>query len=409
MVDNVNFTKVNILYYLMWIFVFFLLIQPSVATPFLDYLGRIYFFLLVFFSVYFFARGYIKKVDKKLTQLFILLLGARLYLYFIRFFMEGVFPVEVFKAMTKEILLIEIFTFGMLYHRWIKLRSLSILLYGYVIINYVTILLYPDGMISSDFYDLNWFLGYKNAMIRTMLPALVLNIICSIHDYGKIQIKDIILFFIILQSVILADSSTSLVMVLIFAFITVLMSFNNRPSYINIFNIFVGVGIVSVIIAVFGFQNYFSEIYKYLNRDSTLSGRIYIWEFVTLRIIDSPLFGFGFHTIEEWRDVIGFYEIFREGTSHPHNFLLFVLLQGGIVFLTMLLVIFKYISTIFEKKSKNNAILILTTMYIVFFVEGITESLTGTILFYPLLGLYFFMEKDVVLKCRNTSGLLWKK
>ena len=83
-------------------------------------------------------------------------------------------------------------------------------------------------------------------------------------------------------------------------------------------------------------SNFFNELFELFGRDSTLSGRVTIWE-VSWRIIeDRLLFGYGFDTN------ILFYNGIRE--NNPHNGILFVLLSQGLCgFIALFIIVCKMI------------------------------------------------------------------
>ena len=293
-----------------------------------------------------------------------------------------------------DIALINIFSFGLIENMWVKLKAFSFLLLLYICINFITIILYPDGLYETDVYSTNWYLGYKNVMVRTILPGIVLNMLCSIHDFGKLNIKDILLSFISLYSVYLVDSSTSIFILGIFIAGVLIWQFKKTIPSITLFKVFGVATCVSIAFTMFSFQSYLSSLIETLfEKDATFTGRTYVWAFTLVRLLDSPFIGFGWHSADEWRSVLGFYDIgFEMGFSHPHNFILYMLLQGGVIYLVLFIFLCFYIS---KHCNRNTSYYyVLTIMYLAFFVEGITESLTGAIFLMPLFGLYANFERE---------------
>ena len=70
------------------------------------------------------------------------------------------------------------------------LAGLALILEIYTYVNFATIVLFPDGLYDAALYAGNyWFLGYKNVMIRFLLPAIVLNAIWTVHNKGKYTVR----------------------------------------------------------------------------------------------------------------------------------------------------------------------------------------------------------------------------
>lgn len=293
-----------------------------------------------------------------------------------------------------DLALINIFSFGLIDNMWVKLKAFSFLLLLYICINFMTIILYPDGLYETDLYPTNWYLGFKNAMVRTILPGIALNMLCSIHDFGKLKIKDIFLTFISLYSVYLVDSSTSIFILGVFIAGVLIWCFKKTIPSITLFKAFWVIACVSIAFTMFSLQSYLASLIEMLfEKDATFTGRVYVWAFTLVRLLDSPFIGFGWHSADEWRSVLGFYDLgFDMGFSHPHNLILYMLLQGGIIYVALFVFLCFYISKHCNRNSSYYYIL--TIMYLAFFVEGITESLTGAFFLMPLFGLYANFERD---------------
>lgn len=405
MIRLYNIKENEILIVLLWAVISFLLIQPNVATPFIGYIGRFYYALLFVFTIRI-VQTYWRITETWAKILFSILLISRLFLYVSRIMYGDSFETDTYRDLCKEVVLIEFFFFIIRRNTWEKLKGISILLALYIVINYVTIVLYPQGMVSGEIYDTNWFLGYKNGMIRIILPGLILNMLCSIHEYKKIVLKDFLLLFISLLSVYWADSLTSVLMLFILIFLIIYYQYVRILKFFSLTNVFILTSTISVLITFFSIQTYFSNfVSDYLNRDVTFTDRIYVWEFSLFKISLSPIIGYGYHNSEEWRSVLGFYDIMDVGFSHPHNFLYYCLLQGGVVYLALFFFIIFYVNRNIKNNYESfNGIVLLVCMYFVFFIEGISESITNAVLFFPMFGLFPIFKRDI-LKVRYTHSI----
>lgn len=378
--------------FILWVLIASLYIRPynGIMAPFYDY-GNYCVFLCSSYIV-------LKKrsiVEQRFKIIYVILVTSILYLIMSRLLNGYVYEHKFSSIYIYNLALVNLFTFGLVDNMWAKLKAFSFLLLIYSCINFITIILYPDGLYETEVYaGSNWFLGYKNVIIRTLLPCVTLNILCSIHDYGKPNIKDLFLMLISLYSVYLVDSSTSILIMLIFIIGIILWYYKKQKMSLNLYKSFLVVTCVSIAFTMFSFQEYLSSLIENLfEKDTTFTGRTYVWAFTLVKLLESPFIGFGWHSADEWRDVLGFYEMgFDMGFSHPHNFILYILLQGGILYLALFVFLCFYISKYCNQKLSYY--FVLTLMYFSFFVEGITESLTGAVLLFPLFGLYPNFERN---------------
>lgn len=372
--------------FLLWLLIASLYIRPynGIMQPFYEY-GNYCVFL---YSVYMVVNKW-KNSSETIKVVHGLLVLGVLFLIVSRLLNGYGYDNKYSSLYIFDLTLINLFTYGIIDNTWPKLKGFSLLLFIYICVNLATIILYPGGLYGTDIYSENWYLGYKNVMVRTILPGVTINTLCSIHDFGKLCIKDYVLMFVAIYSVYLVDSSTSIAMLYIFILGVLIWRIKGLILRPSLFKCFVIVSAISIAFTFFSFQEYLGSLIDGLfDKDTTFTGRTFVWAFTLIRLIESPIIGFGWHTADEWRGVLGFYDMpgFDMGFSHPHNYILYVLLQGGLLYMLLIIYIFRYLS---KKCVEYNAeIYFLTLMYLAFFIEGITESLIGAIFFMPLLGLY---------------------
>lgn len=381
--------KAELPIFLFWLFIASLYIRPynGIMQPFYN-MGNYAIFL---YSTYIVVNKWnISGVFVR--NIWIILVSGVLFLIISRLLNGYRYESQFNSIFLYNIALINLFTFGIIDYTWAKLKGFSFLLLIYIVINFITIYIFPDGMYQNDLYTQNWFLGYKNVMIRTILPGITLIILCAIHDYGKVVFMDYFLIGIAMISIYLTKSSTSLVMMVVFVLGILFWSLKRKEYNFSLFKCFIVTMCISVAFTMFSLQSFLSSILESLfEKDVTFTGRTYVWAYTLLRLMSSPFIGFGWHSTDEWREVLGFYYI-TAGFSHPHNFILYMLLQGGLIYLGLFIYLCYYISRTFDKL--NSYGYVLTLMYLTFFVEGITESLTGAVLFMPFLGLYAVLKNE---------------
>lgn len=165
----------------------------------------------------------------------------------------------------------------------------------FIIINFATILVYPDGMyIDNRGWTTNFFLGYKNRFPYYFLPYLAFEAIYEILRFKKIKIWYLIMQIIMLISAILGASSTATVVILVSLVMTVLANSKELPSFLNARVAFVASALLSVGIIFFQVQTQFSSlIYELFGKDATFTGRTLIWNASIKDILKRPWIGNG--------------------------------------------------------------------------------------------------------------------
>lgn len=99
--------------------------------------------------------------------------------------------------------------------------------------------------------------------------------------------------------------------------------------------------------------------------------------------VKSPVWGYGIRTNDGYRELInlstgwGYF-------SHPHNYILYVLIQGGILELMLISYLIIKVTRMCLANRNNYMAKMLLVFYIASFVMGITESLVGYTLLFPI-------------------------
>ena len=233
------------------------------------------------------------------------------------------------------------------------LNAFEFLLYVPVVINFFTIILIPNGLYASDsisFYTTNnWFLGFKNNHIIFIIPAILVSLINSYYTNNKLSKRTIILMIISLINLILVKSATGLVGVIL---ITVLLFFGDirkKTKPINVNSLmYTNIGMFFAIV-IFRLQ----ELFKFLivdifHKDITLTGRIYIWDYVMEFIKNKPILGYGIEDLKT-----RYYKTSYMQSYHAHNQILEVLYKTGFIGFFILVYIF-YLSIKQLNKYKLN-------------------------------------------------------
>jgi O-antigen ligase len=230
---------------------------------------------------------------------------------------------------------------------------LEILIY----VNFISIILYPDGMsyiISTSkgmaTQNLNWFLGYKNTFSSVILPAIVFAELRNIDasslrmKHGIEKCRRFLLYAVSFASVVLANSSTSIVIVALFL---LYFLFSQLFAYTAVFtmrNYIIVVAAIFVGIVIFRMQDSFAWLIEgILQKDLTLTGRVLLWDFVMADIRERPFFGWGY----DFEAV----SIGRTAIFGAHNYILEVLHKGGLfLFAFFIFILIKAVHQLMKMK-----------------------------------------------------------
>lgn len=208
-----------------------------------------------------------------------------------------------------------------------------------IIINLLSILLFPDGMYVGDTgYHENWFLGYRNSFIIYILPSLFFNFIYAYYKNNKLGILNYLYFTIIIVSVLITKSSTSIIFLIIIFLYLFLKKIGLKLNFINIRNELTLYFSLFFSIVVFRLQNIFKWlIVDILHKDITLTNRVFIWDYVWNFISENNYRGYGMEY-----SYVRYNKTKIIKSYHAHNELLEITYQFGIlgVFL-FLLILFK--------------------------------------------------------------------
>lgn len=252
-----------------------------------------------------------------------------------------------------------------------------------VIINFITILMYPEGMYTNINTALgnvstNWFLGYKNPQIRVILPAITCVLLNNYLKNVNLNLFSIFMITISIASSVLVKSGTAKVGIILFVLIISYFIFFSDFKLLTIRNVVIICLIAFCGIAIFNVQEKFSYfIINFLEKDITFTGRTKIWDRYISYLTNELFLGSGIIVSDKM------FRLF--GTSHPHNYLLYILLQGGIIGAFIIFTLYFKVSKKQRIFRNSNISHILLGCIIVFLIMGIVESLTECVMLYPII------------------------
>ena len=207
------------------------------------------------------------------------------------------------------------------------IKKISIYLQILIWINFIIKLIYPHGLAQTETYG-NYihFMANKNGLTPIYIFMFATMIFGDYTQKIRISIVRKLYIVILAATIIPFNSGTGSLCCLAMATL-IIIGFDRKIiakfSYFSVWGIY----IIATILLVFAqITNIFQPIFELVNKDSTLTGRIYIWEMAIARIGSSMkniILGSGYMTSG--------YITYKNGLYTSHNMVLEILLRGGII------------------------------------------------------------------------------
>lgn len=245
------------------------------------------------------------------------------------------------------------------------IKSIAIILSSIIILNLLTLYIYPNGMyVDSRGWTANWLLGYYNSHIFVYLPWLLCILLWIYSKQNKFSILSLGSIGIALFGVYWAGSKTSMVSLVVILIISILFIKIIKVRLPNIFYFYIFVVVISYMIIFLNIQAQYSDIIqKYLNRDATFTGRTIIWNIALNYFRRHPIWGNGYV----------YYNLMTWISTQSHNAFLNIMVQQGIFGLIYFTIIIICISKRLNKFRNHPYAKIITLILIAYFIDFITE------------------------------------
>ncbi len=318
--------------YLLLIFPFF---QPRSISSFSKEINDIIYDMMPIMCLVLISIMYIKKSKMSRIIVFILLFFATLGIS--TSINNGDFN-NFFQITVKAITFCMVIDYGLKNDTKIFLSVLNFYLILLFFTNFITMILYPNGMyVDNSNYSDNWFYGYRNIHILFIFPTIVVNFLYAYVKDGKVGKRNVIFFILCIISLVYADSGTSIIGVFFIALFLIIKKYAKSIKGIAPYVFMIASFVIWFLIVILRIQNIFSFIIvDVLGRSLTFTGRIYIWDDVINMISQRKILGYGveFKNFRLLKTSIPSY--------HAHDQLLEVMYQSGFMGLfCFLLIIFE--------------------------------------------------------------------
>ena len=214
------------------------------------------------------------------------------------------------------------------------INALAKVLQTLVLINFLTIIFFPNGMYSTSRYETNWFFMYDNTHFMWYLAAILTSVIDQMINNKK-RIVLIVLLIITSFCTFYCMSATSVV-AYVFLLINLFILLIRKKPFLTYGKRLIAYLFANYLIIYAQIQRYFEWfIVGILGKGLTFTGRTTIWERTIELISQKPILGYGFETTN-FSKKLG--SIFY---THAHNTILDIFYKGGIIaiifFILMLL------------------------------------------------------------------------
>lgn len=258
-------------------------------------------------------------------------------------------------------------------------RNILLLL---ILINYITIVRYPEGMyatlkLSGGYEYRHWFLGFKNGIGKYCIMLIALCFFCQVLRQTFLN-TGITVLAIVISALSVAKIQSGSGMIGIFITVVLVFFVNiNATRYLKIFRmrnlaLVVLFMFFSIVISGQMFNNAaFSYIVeKVLGRSGTLRSRIYIWANVLKIIRKNFLIGVGVRSGNEFVRLIGV----GYSASDAHNFYLEFFMEGGLICFIFLIIFLFRIIRILDANRNNRLAQALSAGLFALMIVFITEN-----------------------------------
>lgn len=376
-----------------WI-IYFILFKPGIINSY-ELLNNIFNALMIILTA-FFTYYYIFYIRKK-NKIFLLLL-----IYFFTLLLSTIIKnTDIMYFLKTYLPYLGVCTYTLIivdFSKKVAINKLSNFLISINTINLISIFIMPHD--KNSLSDRNFFLGYDNNFVPTIVLGCFIVIFNSYYKYNKFDKKSIFNIIITIITCIIIQSSTAKVclILIILHLICIKCKYKVLKKVLNSITSFIVSNILVISIVILRIQKKFEYIIvNVLHRDITFTGRIYIWNRAIEMFNNSPIIGAGVYDPEirakEFR------------VFHAHCNILNIAMEGGIIsIISFLLLIFRVFSQLYNNR-KNILSYILSSSFAIYFIITITEFYTKNPIFYLLIIIVSVLDKFVKEGVENEKNI----
>lgn len=269
------------------------------------------------------------------------------------------------------------------------LYSILLAFYFWCIFDIVITFLYPLG---APFLANGYILGWKNNKILPYFIANFLSLYVYVRKRECGSNKNFLLIWFgfalasAISSIMAGSSTTAFVIVMMLAYIPLKGLID--ATFITNINAILIIHVIIFILVIFvreTFQEPLDAIMMALfQKDATFTGRIYIWKNAFVKIVQSPIIGYGKYSMN-WAALPGGYYY---PWNMAHNQILDLLMQGGVVFLSIWFSVLNKIRKAALHNSTQYGKIVAYSMFSLLFFY-LTEASVGDTSFFVMTLFYY--------------------
>lgn len=231
-------------------------------------------------------------------------------------------------------------------------------LFSFCIINFITVVLFPNGFNYHGGDNYLFFLGLENRFVFYFLPLVAFAALYSYIKYGVIK-RFVYVISLLNMALLLYKWAVGGMLGLIM--INVLIVFRKKLLPHQLFNsisCFIVVILSNLLLVFFRIQeNYEDFIVNTLEKDITLTGRTELWDYGLYTFLKNPIWGIGYLDLNNLPpDMLS--------VGHMHNLFMNVLFYGGLGGIILFLIIqLLWVKRLFKYKKTVEASVLNITMF----------------------------------------------
>lgn len=319
------------------------LLIPFFKNSFFDYFGNISFIFnaLIFIeSILFFL---LCTQETRWNKYENCILAFLIWTYFIAPLAHGHAAPSIF-YFCEALGIISFFKMGFKYNQENTIGTASNLFTAMIVLNYVTLFIYPQGVGIEAGTSLYLF-GLRTGFSLYIIPGVLLNLLNDVQNEKIFSVNTLLTTVFGTLALLNKMVATGLLELLV---IGVLFFILNSPKMIEKFNIVFFTFIfffLDVVVTILGSQfNILGMVAGLFGKDATFSNRTFIWAKAVQKISGSPIFGSGADNLVS-------------GGTHmlqAHNQWLNIIIEGGYVsFALFLMGLFISVSILYKSKAER--------------------------------------------------------
>ncbi len=279
------------------------------------------------------------------------------------------------------------------------IQSAELYFVSCIIINFVIVIMFPNGMYieASPFENYivkekKWLFGHKNQTIQFVPLALLAS---SVREgYSKEKVVDFRFLFIAVisfLSCLLCSSRTSVITLFFLLLCDLLYYLSMKHSIINLKIIIPVLAIVCLMLVIGNNDSFYSAVALATGKDTSFTGRRFIWS-TTLQLISiNPLIGIGYTSGNDLAHIFGGFSM-----RSTHNTFLQVLLDGGILlFFPFAIALIKCVKSILHNNNRKLRFH-MSLIFVMFFIECMFESWSRSTSFWVINMLFIHFNSGFV-------------